>query len=149
MLILHAFALALSFETIYALFGEQPLIDQDWGLHFHHLKSLEAFWRDSAGLSGYNPYFMAGYPSNTIQDLSVKFFEFAALGLSTIGLAPAQGFKITAFLAMASVPGLSYFAGRNFFYDHESRDMDRPRLCLRWAPSTGGTPCRGKCFSTV
>lgn len=122
MLILHAFALALSFETIYALFGEQPLIDQDWGLHFHHLKSLEDFWRDSAGLSGYNPYFMAGYPSNTIQDLSVKFFEFAALGLSSIGLAPAQGFKITAFLAMASVPGLSYFAGRNFFYDHESRD---------------------------
>ncbi|MGZ8478163.1 MAG: hypothetical protein ACXW6K_08850, partial [Candidatus Binatia bacterium] len=68
MLILHAFALALSFETISALFGNQPLIDQDWGLHFHHLKSLEAFWRDSAGLSGYNPYFMAGYPSNTIQD---------------------------------------------------------------------------------
>ena len=123
MLILHAFALALSFETIYALFGNQPLIDQDWGLHFHHLKSLEAFWRDSAGLSGYNPYFMAGYPSNTIQDLSVKFFEFASLGLATIGLAPAQGFKITAFLAMASVPGLSYFAGRNFFYNHESRDM--------------------------
>ena len=123
MLILHAFALALSFETIYALFGNQPLIDQDWGLHFHHLKSLEAFWRDGAGLSGYNPYFMAGYPSNTIQDLSVKFFEFAALGLSTIALAPVQWFKIAAFLAMASVPALSYFAGRNFFYNLDSRDM--------------------------
>ncbi|MGZ8497503.1 MAG: hypothetical protein ACXW5W_03685 [Candidatus Binatia bacterium] len=123
MLILHAFALALSFETISALFGNQPLIDQDWGLHFHHLKSLEAFWRDSAGLSGYNPYFMAGYPSNTIQDLSVKFFEFAALGLSTIALAPIQWFKITAFLAMASVPGLMFYAGRNFFHNHESRDL--------------------------
>ena len=66
---------------------------------------------------------MAGYPSNTIQDLSIKFFEFAALGLSTIGLAPVQWFKITAFLAMASVPWLSYFAGRNFFYNHESKDM--------------------------
>jgi hypothetical protein len=25
---------------------------------------------------------MAGYPSNTIQDLSIKFFDFAALGLA-------------------------------------------------------------------
>ena len=120
--ILHATAIALTFETIYALFGNQPLIDQDWGLHFHHLRSLEAYWRDSAGLSGYNPYFMAGYPSNTIQDLSVKFFEFAALGLSTIALAPVQWFKIVAFLATASIPALMFYAGRNFFYNHVSRD---------------------------
>ena len=121
--VLHATAVALTFETIYALFGNQPLIDQDWGLHFHHLRSLQAYWRDSAGLSGYNPYFMAGYPSNTIQDLSVKFFEFAALGLSTIALAPVQWFKIVAFLATASVPALMFYAGRNFFYHHMFRDM--------------------------
>ena len=52
-------------------------------------------------LWGYNPLFMAGYPSNTIQDLSIKFFEFAALGLATLGLTPIQWFKILAFLAMA------------------------------------------------
>ena len=121
--ILHATAIALTFETIYALFGNQPLIDQDWGLHFHHLRSLEAYWRDSAGLSGYNPFFMAGYPSNTIQDLSIKFFEFAALGLSTIALAPVQWFKIVAFLATASIPALMFFAGRNFFDNHAARDM--------------------------
>jgi hypothetical protein len=121
--ILHVSALALSFETIQALFGNQPLIDQDWGLHFHHLRSLEALWSNGGGVWGYNPDFMAGYPSNTIQDLSIKFFEFAALGLSTIALAPVQWFKITAFLAMASVPGLMYFTGRNFFYDHDSKNQ--------------------------
>ncbi len=121
--VLHATALTLTFETIYALFGNQPLIDQDWGLHFYHLRSLQSYWRDGAGLSGYNPYFMAGYPSNTIQDLSVKFFEFAALGLSTIALAPVQWFKIVAFLATASVPALMFYAGRNFFYHHMFRDM--------------------------
>ncbi|MEO6163880.1 MAG: hypothetical protein ABIP88_07060 [Candidatus Binatia bacterium] len=122
-MILHVSALALSFETIHALFGNQPLIDQDWGLHFHHLRALEALWSNDGRVWGYNPDFMAGYPSNTIQDLSIKFFEFAALGLSTIALAPVQWFKITAFLAMASVPGLMYFAACHFYYDHESKNQ--------------------------
>ena len=98
------------------IFDRFPLIDQDWGLHFHHLRSLEASWRDGSGSWGYNPFFMAGYPSNTIQDLSVKFFEFTALGLSTIALSPVQWFKITAFLAVAGVPWLLYFTGRDFLW---------------------------------
>lgn len=62
---------------------------------------------------------MAGYPSNTIQDLSIKLFEFAALGLATFGLTPIQWFKILVFLAMACVPWLIYFAGRNLFFDRD------------------------------
>ena len=37
------------------------------------------------------------------------------MGLSVFGLTPAQGFKISAFLAMTSVPWTMYFAVRNFF----------------------------------
>ncbi|HXF75363.1 MAG TPA: hypothetical protein VNN13_04680 [Methylomirabilota bacterium] len=65
---------------------------------------------------------MAGYPSNTIQDLSIKFFELLALGLSTLVLTPVQWFKIAAFLAMASVPWIMFLAARNFFFDHDAKD---------------------------
>jgi hypothetical protein len=95
----------------------QPVIEQDWGLHFHHLKSLEAFWQQDKTVWGYNPFFMAGYPSNTIQDLSIKLFEFLALILSNVALAPIPWFKILAFLSMAAVPWLMYFAARNLFFD--------------------------------
>jgi len=120
--LLHCLALATLYQSLQGITNSAPLIDQDWGLHFHHLKSLEAFWRDGNQSWGYSPYFMAGYPSNTIQDLSIKFFEFTALGLSTLALAPIQWFKITAFLATASLPWLTYASARNFFHEHESRD---------------------------
>ena len=36
---------------------------------------MQTFWERDKMLWGYNPLFMAGYPSDTIQDLSIKFFE--------------------------------------------------------------------------
>ena len=124
--VLHSLGLASLFVPLSGLFNNQPIIEQDWGLHFHHLKSMEAFWQDRA-LWGYNPFFMAGYPSNTIQDLSIKFFEFAALSLAKLGIAPIQWFKILAFLTMTAVPWLMYFAARNFFFD---RDDIKSRAAL-------------------
>ncbi len=117
--LLHSLGLASLFVPLSGLFNNQPIIEQDWGLHFHHLKSMEAFWHQDQAFWGYNPLFMAGYPSNTIQDLSIKFFEFAALALSTLGLAPIQWFKILAFLSMACIPWLMYFAARNLFFDRD------------------------------
>jgi hypothetical protein len=117
--LLHTLGLAALFVPLSGLFNNQPIIEQDWALHFHHLESMAAFWRQDRALWGYNPFFMAGYPSNTLQDLSIKFFEFAALGLVTAGLTPIQGFKILAFLAIAVVPWLMYFAGRNLFFDRD------------------------------
>jgi len=64
---------------------------------------------------------MAGYPSNTIQDLSIKFFEWTALALSAVSLSPLQWFKICAFLAMASIPWLMYIAAENLFLAHETK----------------------------
>lgn len=121
--LLHVLALVSLFNPWTSVFDSAPLIPQDWGLHFHHLRSLEAFWRQDRMVWGYNPFFMAGYPSNTIQDLSIKFFEFAALGLSTFVLTPIQWFKISAFLAMASVPWTMYFAARNFFAADPSKHL--------------------------
>jgi len=118
---LHICRLAALFSPASGIFNTQPLIDQDWGLHFHHLNSLAAFWHQDKITWGYNPFFMAGYPSNTIQDLSIKFFEWAALALSAISLSPLQWFKICAFLAMASVPWLMYTAAENLFFADETK----------------------------
>ena len=119
---LHAFGLICLFDVFAGLYNPDPIIDQDWGLHFHHLKSLEAFWQQAESSWGYNPLFMAGYPSNTIQDLSIKLFEFLALALSLIALTPIQWFKISAFIAMAAVPWLMYFSARNLFGREETRN---------------------------
>jgi hypothetical protein len=121
--VLHALGLAFLFSPLAGLLNQQPIIDQDWGLHFHHLRSLEAFWRQDKALWGYNPFFMAGYPSNTIQDLSIKFFELLSLALAAIVLSPVQWFKLCAFLAMASVPWIMYFAARNLFNANESKNL--------------------------
>jgi len=121
--VLHALGLAFLFSPLAGLFDDQPIIDQDWGLHFHHLRSLEAFWRQDKALWGYNPFFMAGYPSNTIQDLSIKFFELLSLALSAVVLSPIHWFKISAFLAMAGVPWILYFAADNFFFDDDAKNF--------------------------
>jgi len=121
--VLHTLGLASLFSPLAGLFNDQPIIDQDWGLHFHHLRSIEAFWRQDKALWGYNPFFMAGYPSNTIQDLSIKLFEFLSLALSAIVLSPVQWFKICAFLAMAGVPWILYFSAGNFFFDNDSKNL--------------------------
>lgn len=118
----HSLGLALLFVPVSGLVNSQPIIEQDWGLHFHHLKSLEAFWQQDKSSWGYNPLFMAGYPSNTIQDLSIKLFEFLALALSLIALTPTGWFKISVFLAMASVPWLMYFSACNLFAREEIRN---------------------------
>ena len=118
---LHLCGLAALFSPPSGIFNTQPLIDQDWGLHFHHLNSLAAFWHQDKITWGYNPFFMAGYPSNTIQDLSIKFFEWTALALSAVSLSPLQWFKICAFLAMASIPWLMYIAAENLFLAHETK----------------------------
>jgi hypothetical protein len=113
--LLHSLGLAFLFVPITGLFDHHPVIEQDWGLHFHHLKSLEAFWQQDRRLWGYNPFFMAGYPSNTIQDLGIKIFEVLALALSGFGLDLIQGFKLAAFLATAAVPWMMFFAAGNIF----------------------------------
>ena len=119
---LHTIGLLSLLDVLPGLYNPDPIIDQDWGLHLHHLKSLEAFWQQDKSSWGYNPLFMAGYPSNTIQDLSIKLFEFVALALSLIALTPIQWLKITAFISMAAVPWLMYFSTRNLFARDQIRN---------------------------
>ncbi len=128
--LVHITGLIFLFDSFEGIANGEPLIDQDWGLHFHHLRSMETFWREHGGLWGYNPLFMAGYPSNTIQDLSVKFFELSALMLSSVALTPIQWFKLLALLAVASVPWLAYFTARNFWDQTDLQTIAPPIAAL-------------------
>jgi hypothetical protein len=121
--LIHTLAIICLFVPWSGVFSSAAIVEQDWGLHFFHLTSLDTLWRQNRMVWGYNPFFMAGFPSNTIQDLSIKFFEFAALGLSTFALTPIQWFKILAFLAMAVVPWTMYFAAQNFFAGDISKHL--------------------------
>ncbi|HKY09150.1 MAG TPA: hypothetical protein VJQ55_12945 [Candidatus Binatia bacterium] len=56
----HVVGLACLFSPVTGLINSDPIIEQDWGLHFHHLASLEAYWRNDRQVWGYNPFFMAG-----------------------------------------------------------------------------------------
>jgi hypothetical protein len=120
---LHTLGLALIFAIPQGAINGQPIIEQDWGLHFHHLMSMASFWETDRTFWGYNPLFMAGYPSNTIQDLSIKFFEAGGLALANLGLTGVQGFKILAFFSMAGVPWFLYFAAHNLFFDYDDRNF--------------------------
>ncbi|MGH7793983.1 MAG: hypothetical protein ACREQ2_03650 [Candidatus Binatia bacterium] len=122
--LIHLAGLVFLFSPVLGIVDDHAIIDQDWGLHYHHLASLDAFWRQDRTVWGYNPYFMAGYPSNTIHDLSIKFFELVSVGLSSIALKPIQWFKICVFLANASVPWFIYFAARNFFFADAAENLD-------------------------
>ena len=128
--LLHGAALALLFDPLRGIVDGQPIIEQDWGLHFHHLKSLETFWLRDKITWGYNPFFIAGYPSNTIQDLSIKLFEFLAIGLSMVALTPIQWFKISAFLANLCVPWVMYLAMRNFLVAEDSKYLTATAAAL-------------------
>jgi hypothetical protein len=119
----HLLGLLLLYEPMNGLFDQNPLIDQDWGLHFFHLNSLEAFWQQDRSFSGYNPFFMAGYRSNTIQDLSIKFFEYASIGLASLALSSIQWFKLTAFLSTSGVPWLMFFSARNLFSSADQKNV--------------------------
>lgn len=113
--LLHSAALLLLFDPIGGLIDSRPILEQDWGLHFHHLTSIAAFWQNDRLFWGYNPFFMAGYPSNTIQDLSIKLFELLSLPSLLLGFEPVQAFKPIVYLSAAALPWAVYFTARNFF----------------------------------
>jgi len=113
--VLHSFSLALLFNPVSGLFGTDPVIEQDWGLHAYHLNAMERFWQQDGRLWGYNPSFMAGYPSNTIQDISIKLYELLALLASAFGLNTILAFKLIVFLFAAAIPWMLFWAARNFF----------------------------------
>lgn len=117
----HTLGLGRIHKPVEGIWNADPIVEKDWCLHFHHLQSQAEFWQTDGRLWGYNPYFMAGYPSNTIQDLSIKFFQ--ALAVLTPGNERVRVFKLLVFLFTAALPWMAFVAGRNFFWDTPARQL--------------------------
>lgn len=106
--LVHTIGLVLIVAEPSSLFDARPFLDQDWGLHHTHLVAAEAFWEMNGQLWGYNPFYMAGFPSNTHLDASIKAFELAAL--FTPGLDTLLAFKLWVFAATSAIPWLCVLA---------------------------------------
>jgi len=106
--LLHTIGLVLIVAEPTSLFDARPFLDQDWGLHHTHLVAAEAFWEMNGQLWGYNPFYMAGFPSNTHLDASIKAFELAAL--FTPGVNTLLAFKLWVFAATSAIPWLCVLA---------------------------------------
>jgi hypothetical protein len=106
--LLHSVGLVSIVAEPAALLDGRPFLDQDWGLHHSHLVAAESFLRLNGELWGYNPSHMAGYPSNTHLDASIKAFELAAL--ATPVLATTQAFQLEVFAATSAIPILGALA---------------------------------------
>ena len=91
---------------------------------------------------------MAGYPSNTIQDLSIKFFEFSALILSMLPWLRSRGLRSWPSSPSLAFPGLCILPPAIFFLIETISKAAR-HLWHSWERPTGGTPYQEKCFSTA
>lgn len=115
----HVAGLLAIFDPVVGAFDASPILEQDWGTHFFHVASREAFEREGRE-SGYNPWFMGGYVSNTIHDASIRLFEAAAVKLAGgVRFVTGDGtfdawraFKWIAFAFAASIPLAGAAAGR-------------------------------------
>lgn len=92
-----------------SFFDDRPFLDQDWGLHHSHLTAAAAYLQLDGSLWGYNPNHMAGYPSNTHLDASIKAFELAALATPLVDT--TRAFKSWVFVATSAIPALGALAG--------------------------------------
>jgi hypothetical protein len=121
--LLHTLGLFALADPASAWFAAEPFVDQDWALHHFHLHSLAAFW-EHARSWGYSPSFMAGFPSNTMADLSIKFFELAALFTPFLALDAA--FKLLVLAAHSAVPWLLHLAQEDLCAPADARGASAP-----------------------
>ncbi len=98
----HAWAITVSCGGREELLSSWPIANHDHPVHFHSSTVSPTFFRMSGTNAGYDPSFMAGYAKSVIFPQSATMFDVAAL--LTGGRAPAQVYKLTAFVAVAGLP---------------------------------------------
>ena len=122
-LLLHGIALALVCDPIHVLLGNSPLIDQDWGLHFHHLKSLEAFWREGSRLCGLQPLFHGRLSiEHDSRSRASNFSNSLPWDSRPSDYRRSNGSRSSPSWPWRAYQGSAILPARNCFYDHDSRD---------------------------
>ncbi|MFQ5647491.1 MAG: hypothetical protein ACE5GM_11225, partial [bacterium] len=95
------------------LFSPYPVNFGDYTHHFYKSFAAGKFLSRSGSMSGYDPFFMAGYPGGGVMSLDDKLWEFTAW-VFTLGFSPPVAFKLQVFFSFLLCPLLVYFISRNF-----------------------------------
>jgi hypothetical protein len=106
--LLHGFGIYLACGGLAEMLSPWPLALHDHPLQFHSSTIAPRLFGASGTNAGYDPSFMAGYAKSVVFPQSAQLFDMVAI-LSG-GVAPAQAYKLTVFLAVAALPWLIAWA---------------------------------------
>jgi hypothetical protein len=94
------------------IFSNSPIYTDDYSMHLSHCVSTKRFLLSQGKCWGYDPFFLAGYPSGTLVDADNKGWEMLFFILSP--LSEGFAFKFYLILFLLVYPFLLYGAARNF-----------------------------------
>lgn len=105
----HTLASWLAMGGWHGIAGPWPLAIHDHANHEHNAWVTRPMLLHTGWMAGYDPYFMSGYAKSLLSSPSSTLAVMTAL--VTGGASPAIVYKVTVFLALASLPWLVAAAG--------------------------------------
>lgn len=106
--------IVLRFFPASCLISKEPINYNDYMLHNYHWNTFGSYMDDAGKSWGYNPYWMSGYPDNTIYDVENKGVELLTYASNQMGLDDVIIFKWYLLFTFLVGPFLTYWAARNF-----------------------------------
>jgi MFS family permease len=94
------------------IFSNSPIYTDDYSMHFSHCLSTKRFLLSEGKCWGYDPFFLAGYPSGALVDADNKGWEMFFFIFSP--LSEGFAFKLYLILFLLLYPFFLYGAARNF-----------------------------------
>ncbi len=95
------------------MLSDAPVYTDDYAMHFSQCLAAKRFFSAAGRLWGYDPFFLAGYPSGTLVNADNKAWEVFFVALSSF-LGEGQAFKLYLIAFLLLYPLFPYAAARNF-----------------------------------
>lgn len=115
--VLHCAGAAYYFP-LKGLVTNRPYAQSDYGYHFYEAFAAARFAAGTWQLWGYDPFFLAGYPSNLLDNLDNRLIELGVVFLRFLG--EARAFNLMVFVFFLSVPVLVFSTARLLEVDRRS-----------------------------
>ncbi len=96
---------ALYYFPLEGISQNMPYGQRDYGFHFYNAYAATNFERSSQQLWGYDPFFLAGYPSNVLDNLDNRLIEMGVVALNFMGEPRAFNLIVLAFYVGAPLCG--------------------------------------------
>lgn len=110
-LLLSGFSITLLLEPS-AIFSDTPVYTDDYSMHLSHCLTTKRFLQSAGKCWGYDPFFLAGYPSGALVNADNKFWELLVWILSPYS--EGFAFKLYLLLFMILYPFFVYASACNF-----------------------------------